>query len=225
MDTPITTESSVVFTVDPEHAALRVSIVFVFIGVWIVLFAVLNGLIASEGVNFLAIVISFGITALLTQQIERVLKKRWPSGRAVEIDQQHVRIVKHQQVQHEVDATQQVNVLMWRFPVTRRARVPKGWYMIACALEQNDHYVPVYTFMSPDDFDRLDATRHFALLQGKKELEKEGRDNMRLIGEQRRLHVAENIRWMEGAEMDAEDFKKFMMRLQEQYPQWMPSVI
>jgi hypothetical protein len=225
MNSTMDSSSPSVYAVDAEHSGLRVSIVFIFIGIWAAIFVVLNTLIASEGVNILAMVVSFAATALLTQQVEKLLKTRWPSGRAVRVEPNQISIVKRNQVQHEIDPAQRVNVLLWRFKIARRSRVPKGWYMVACALEQEDHYIPVYTFMSPSDFDNLNATQHFSLLQSRKELEKEGRDNMRLAGEQRRLHTAENIRWMEGAEMTTDDFKQFIIRLQEQFPQWMPSVI
>ncbi|MBZ0304159.1 MAG: hypothetical protein K8J31_30770, partial [Anaerolineae bacterium] len=182
--------------------------------------------IPSEGLNILAVIIGFVLTAAVTQQIEKMLKIRWPSGRAVQIHDRHIQIVKRAKVEHEIDASQRVNVLLWRFKITRRSRVPKGWYMIACALEQDDHYVPVYTFISPADFDALKANPHFPLLQSKKEMKADsGYSDMRLAGEQRRLHTAENIRWMDGAEMTTEDFKTFLRSLQEQFPQWMPSVI
>lgn len=225
MNNTMETSSPAVFAVDSEHSGLRISIVFIFIAIWAAIFILLNLLIASEGVNILALIISFAVTALVTQQVEKLLKTRWPSGRTVQVAPQQVQIVRKNQVQHEIDPTQRVNVLLWRFKIARRSRVPKGWYMVACALEQEDHYIPVYTFMSPGDFDKLNASAHFPLLQSRKELEKEGRENMRLAGEQRRLHTAENIRWMEGAEMNTDDFKQFILRLQEQFPQWMPSVI
>ncbi len=225
MNSTIENSGTSVYSVDAEHGGLRISIVFIFIAIWIAIFVVVNTLISSEGVNILAMVISFAATALLTQQVEKLLKTRWPSGRAVQVEPNQIRIVKRSQVQHEIDPDQRVNVLLWRFKIARRSRVPKGWYMVACALEQEDHYIPVYTFMSPGDFDNLNATQHFPLLQSRKELEKEGRENMRLAGEQRRLHTAESIRWMEGAEMTTDDFKLFITRLQEQFPQWMPSVI
>lgn len=225
MNSTIESNSGTIFSVDAEHSGLRVSIVFIFIVIWIIVFSVLNSLMTSEGVNILAIVISFGATALLTQQVEKLLKMRWPSGRAVHVEPGHIRIVRKNQVQHEIDPGQRVNVLLWRFKIARRSRVPKGWFMVACALEQEDHYIPVYTFMSPADFDSLNAGPHFPMLQSRKELEKEGRENMRLAGEQRRLHTAESVRWMEGAEMSNADFKQYIMRLQEQFPQWMPSVI
>jgi hypothetical protein len=225
MENTVTTQTPITFAADPEHGALRISIVFIFVFIWAVVFALLNTIIPSEGINILALIVSFVATALLTQQVERQLKERWPSGRTVQIDHGHVRIVKKSQVQHQVDASQRVNVMLWRFRISRRSRVPKGWYMVACALEQDSDYIPVYTFMSPTQFDALNASQHFTILQSKKEAQKEGPGDMRLAGEQRRLHAAESVRWMDGAEVSADDFQQFIRHLQERFPQWMPSVV
>ena len=225
MDQTIQHPIPAVYAVDPEHAGVRLSIVVIFVVVWALIFALLNVLIRNDGINLLALGISFIITALATQQIEKWLKVRWPSGRVVQIDRDHIQIARKSKVQHDIDPGQQVNVLMWRFKISRRSRVPKGWYMLACALEQNEEYVPVYTFMSPSDFDKLDLSQHFTMLQSRKELERDKRENMRLAGAQRRLHAAEQVRWMDGAEMKTDDFKQFIVQLQEQFPQWMPAVI
>jgi len=212
------------FAVDREHGALRLSIVLVFILGWVISFVVLNALIENEGLNILAIVASFGLTALLTQQIEKRLKERWPSGRAVEVENEQIRLVKKDNVQEKIDASQQVNVLLWRFQITRRSRVPKGWFMVACALEQDETYIPVYAFMSPNELDDIITSGQFVLLQSKKERRQQGGD-MRLAGEQRRLHAAESVRWMNGAEMTAEEFVSYVGYLQERFPRWMPSVV
>ncbi len=221
----LTSQTKKAYPVDAEHSGLRIAIVVIFIVCWIILFAILNTLIPSDGLNILAVIISFAATALVTQQLEKVLKSRWPSGRALNITDTHIQVVRGSKIERQIDGSQRVNILLWRFKIARRSRVPKGWYMIACALEQDDSYLPVYTFMSPTDFDNLKTHQQFPLLQSQKELKRDGQPDIRLAGEQRRLHTAEQVRWMEGAEMDAEDFKKFLISLQEHFPQWMPSVL
>lgn len=216
------------FAVDTEHGALRLTIMGIFVAGWLIAYMIFNALIPNQGLNVIAIVISFVITALGTQQIERALKQRWPSGRTITLDGSTIKLIDRNGGQ-EIDAEKQVNVLLWRFAIKRRSRVPKGWYMVACALqqvEQEETYLAVYTFMSPDAFDAL-KTGHFTLLVSQKESEKaEGsRNDLRLMGEQRRLHMAEAARWMNGAEMTNDDFVKFIRQLQEQFPQWMPSVL
>lgn len=215
------------FTVDSEHSALRLSIVAVFLGLWVISFFALNTLIQSEGLNLIAVIVSFLLTAVLTQQIEAGLKKRWPSGRKLQITEQHVTIVGRSGPQQSINAGHQVNVLLWRFKIKRRSRVPKGWFMVACALEQNDVYLPVYTFMSPEQFELLGAPARFTVLLSQKESAPQkgiGQTDLRLAGEQRRLHTAESARWMNGAEMTFDDFSRFIRLLQDQFPQWMPSV-
>ena len=224
MDQSIESKNSIVFDVDREHGALRLSIVVVFISLWIITFLLLNTLIGAEGLSVIAIVVSFVATALLTQQAEKHMKTRWPSGRTIHIDGDKIKLAKKSEVQLTIDADQRVNVLLWRFKINRRSRVPKGWFMVACALEQDENYIPVYAFLSPNDYEDLSKSGQFKLLQSKKELEKQGSD-IRLAGEQRRLHTAESIRWMNGAEMSPEDLKTFLTHLQERFPQWMPSVV
>lgn len=228
MTDQITVDSSAAtYPVDAEHGALRMGVVIVFVAGWIVSFMILNALITNNGLNVIALLGSFIFTAVFTQQMEKVMRQRWPSGRRITIEGQHISVGKGSQVQEQVDAAKQVNVLLWRFKIKRRARVPKGWFMVACALEQDDGYLPVYTFMSPEDCDLLKVPNHFTLLTSKKEQPDQtaGKTDLRLAGEQRRLHTAENARWLNGAEMTKDDFIRYIRQLQEQFPQWMPSVL
>jgi len=229
MDNALNPRTPLKIAVDNEHGALRFTIVIIFIVGWFISFFILNAAIPNEGLNLIAIIVSFAITALFTQQIEKVLKKRWPSGRTVQIDQNTIKVVNKNGGQQSIDGDKQVNVHLWRFAIKRRSRVPKGWLMIACALEQDDAYLPVYTFMSPEQFDGLRNNTRFATLMSQKEASKStggiGQTDLRMAGEQRRLHTAENARWMNGAEMTADDFQNFIKQLQNQFPQWMPSVL
>lgn len=227
MEASLSVPDTLTIPVDPEHSAMRLTVIGLFIAVWVLTFFIINALIPAEGFNVIAIIVSFGLTALLTQQIERALKQRWPSGRVLQAAGERVQIAQRGRVQHEIRTNQQVNVLTWRFEIRRRSRVPKGWYMVACALEQDDTYIPVYTFMSPKDFEQLNAGGHFAHLISRKELNASSggtHGDLRMAGEQRRLHMAESARWHSGAEMTVEDFKRYVSWLQGRYPQWMPAV-
>lgn len=218
---------TVSYPVDAEHSGLRLVIVIVFGILLVITYVLINLVVPNEGLNIIGVLISFVVTALLTQQVEKQLRYRWPSGRKVVVSPDKITVGKGDNIQERIDTDKQVNVLLWRFEIKRRSRVPKGWLMIACALEQDEVYLPVYTFMSPEEYEGTQADRHFTLLTGKKDKENQGvgRTDLRLAGEQRRLHAAENIRWMSGAEMNSEDFKQYLRHLQEQFPQWMPSVI
>ncbi len=227
MNTPLTVPDTFTAPVDPEHSAVRLAVIGLFIAGWALGFFVLNALISSEGLNIIAILVSFALAALTTQQAERVLKRRWPSGRVLQAADGRVQIVQRGQVQQEIRTGQQVNALTWRFAIRRRSRVPKGWYMVACALEQDDVYIAVYTFMPPQAFEQLGAGGHFTPLISRKELNAGGaaQGDLRMAGEQRRLHMAENARWNFGAEMTPDDFKRYVIWLQGRFPQWMPVVL
>ena len=53
---------------------------------------------------------------------------------------------------------------------------------------------------------------------------KEGGD-LRLAGEQKRLHSAEQLRWLQGGEMSREDFVACLRHLHERFPSWMPELV
>ncbi len=217
-------DNKLIIPVDNEHSALRLTVVLTFIGVWIVSFILLSILIPNEGLSLLAILLGFGISYGLTALLERVLKHRWPSGRIVEINQESIKLVKRAELQHEMLSEDPVNTLFWTFKISKRARVPKGWSMLACALEYENDYLSVYTFMSPSQLESFDMARHFKKLisQRKGKRDADAHEDLRLAGEQRRLREAENHRWMYGAEMTPDDFIAYMTRLKNQFPEWMP---
>lgn len=220
----IAVKSSLTIPVDPDHGGLRFAVIVIFVVLVFVLYFLINLILPAEGFNIIALIVALIATYFVLQQIEKRLKQRWPSGRVVEMDEQRVRVGDKGKVQSEIDTEQQVNVLMWRFKIKRQSRVPKGWYVVACSLEQDNRYLSVYTFMPPAQFDQMKIARHFTELVGKKELEKQSMErDLRLAGQQRRLHAAETHRWMEGAEMSIQDFETFIARLQTQFPRWMPS--
>jgi hypothetical protein len=127
-------------------------------------------------------------------------------------------------VQDKINAQEPFSVLMWRFQTKKRSRVPKGWFVIACALEQNDTYLSVYTFASPGDAELLQKRFKFTTLASEKEANAKDvrQDSLRFAGEQRRLRLAETFRWNSGAEMSLADFETFIARLNGQFSQWMP---
>ena len=204
--------------VDPEHAALRLAIIGTFDGLTIVSYLLLNSILQGEGLNIIAILgaLALGIGGM--QLVDGFLKRRWPSGRSLEIAGETVRLVLRGQTQREIDGAQHVNVMMWRFEIKKRARAPKGWYVIALALMQDDIYIPVYTFVSPEDYKMLPYSSQYVKLAARKEAEQD----MRLAGQQRRMLNAEAARWNEGAEITKPDFDAYVAQLTNRFPVWMP---
>jgi hypothetical protein len=217
-----TAQDTLTIPVDREHSAMRLTVVLIFIAVWILSFIILSTVIPNEGLSLLAVLGGFAIAYGTTALTERFLKTRWPSGRAIQIDREGVKMVLKGKVQGEILAEDPANALLWTFKIAKRARVPKGWSMLACSLEFESQYLAVYTFMSPAQLGEYPGADQFKVLAGKRKGKEDAREDLRMAGEQRRLHEAENNRWLFGAEMTPPDFIKYVTRIKAQFPEWMP---
>ncbi|MCE2489275.1 MAG: hypothetical protein J4G17_04790 [Anaerolineae bacterium] len=211
------------FALDPEHGWLRVAMLLIFVGVWLLVFLLGQMLLTIDGSIVISIVAGFAMAAFSAQRLEGPLKQRWPSGRSVSVTDKNIRLLQREQEQESLDTSQEVNVLTWRFRISRRSRVPKGWFMVALALEQDERYIALYTFMSSDDFETLRNHGSFTALQGRRQRKESG--DLRLAGEQKRLHSAEQLRWLQGGEMSREDFSACLRHLRQRFPAWMPELV
>lgn len=217
-------EDRLVIPVDTEHGGIRLVVILTFIAIWVVSFFVVNALIHSEGVGLLAIFVGFPVAYGITALFERFLKTRWPSGRFVEIDKDGVKLKKQDVLQAEILSEDPATTLLWTFKISKRARVPKGWSMLACAVQHENVSLSIYTFMSPAQVESFDMASQFKKLIAprKGKSDDDMREDLRLAGEQRRLRDAENHRWMFGAEMTPTDFMNYLSRLNSQFSEWMP---
>ncbi|MEP7291206.1 MAG: hypothetical protein ABI835_05455 [Chloroflexota bacterium] len=214
--------SALVIPVDKEHSAMRLTIVLIFIAIWIISFIVASIVIPNEGLSLLAVLLGFGVAYALTALLERFLKTRWPSGRVVEIEREGVKLLKKGALQQEMRSEDPVDARLWSFKISKRARVPKGWSMLACALEYENQFLTIYTFMSPSQLETFELAEQFKKLasQRKGKSDADAREDLRVAGEQRRLRDAENHRWMFGAEMIPADFIAYISRIKTQFPEW-----
>ncbi len=202
-----------VIPVDVEHGGLRLVIALIFIGAGIALYLLISALIPAGSLNLIAILGALLGAAGVAYLVESQLKRRWRSGKSVEISDEAV--VLHQPKNNDtVTIDPQVSLTMrWRFRIERRSRVPKGWYMVAAALEQDDQHITVYTLMSPQAYREFDPDERFTALEKAKD--KGDAESLRLAGEQRRLHRAESLRWHEGVEMTHDDFVQYVGYLEK----------
>lgn len=222
-DPPLTKTQETRFALDPEHGGLRLVMLLGFLAVWALVFLAGQALLAMEAAVIISLVAGFAVAALAARRSEGWLRQRWPSGRSVAVADRQILLRRRDREEETLASDQEVNVLTWCFRISRRSRVPKGWYMVACALEQDERYIPVYAFFSPGDFEELTNRRYFTELQGRKQRRQGG--DLRLAGEQKRLHAAEQLRWMQGGEMSREDFTAFLRFLHERFPAWMPELV
>lgn len=219
-------ENAITFPVDAEHTGIRAVGCVTLLGISIGLFLLGSTLTSLPGmiVIFASIIIASAVAFVL----EKYLKYRWPSGRVLEVNGTEIAIRNKNEVERRIDPQQQTNVLIWNFKVKRSARVKKGWHVVGLSLEQEGEYIPVYTFASPDDFEKLPLSEQFTRLE-KPDNRKDKKDKtksvatMRQAGEQRRLHEAEYDRGMFGAELTLAQFTEYLEFLQKNYPKWMIS--
>lgn len=197
------TETTVI-PVDVEHNGLRLVVALVFVVAGIALYVVMAALIPAEVLNLLAILGALLGAAGIAYLTETQLKRRWQSGKSIKISRHVVALHQPRQADAITLNPDQALTLRWRFRIERRSRVPKGWYMVAAALEQDDKHITVYTLMSPQGYAAFDPDGRFTALEKTKESGDAG--SLRLAGEQRRLHRAESLRWHEGVEMTNDDF-------------------
>lgn len=201
---------------------MRLTVIVIFISTWIIGFFIAAAIIPNEGISLLAIIVGFFIAYGASALLERVLKTRWPSGRVVEINADSIKLLKKGVLQQEMLSEDPVDIRLWSFTINKRARVPKGYSMLACALEYETQYLTIYTFMSPAQIETFPTADRFKKLIAprKGKSDDDAREDLRIAGEQRRLRDAENHRWMFGAEMLPDDFITYMTRIKTQFPEW-----
>jgi len=210
------TDTTHVFRVDAEHGNLRLAVAVTFVLSSVICFFILAAVIPAEAVNLIAILGALVLGSLISAAAERALKRRWPSGREIAYQPEQLTLQQHGKPQTQIELNRETQLLQWRFEINKRARVPRGWLMVAMAVRYipDDIYLPVYTLMSPEVFAAFDETNAFVELEKQKENDS---GDLRLAGEQRRLHAAESYRWQEGVEMTNEDFEALYRLLRTQY--------
>lgn len=212
------------FQVDREQSSLRFVIPGIFVGGGILLYFILNLLVASSGLNIIAVLGALIGAAGISYFAEKFLKPRWPSSRVLEMDAEGMRLAKNGQLQVAIGAGDVPQQLKWRFEINKRARIPKGWWMLAYGLETEDRMLVVYTFVSPGHLAASALADDFTVLTGKKARDKSAAAGatLRAAGEDRRLRAAEEVRWVAGAEMTFEEFQAVLALKDKLFPEWEP---
>ncbi len=209
---------------DVEHSALRLAVLSAFIGIAVLTFVISSALLNVD-LALVPIIIALAVGYFASLGIERLLKRTWHSGRTVTVASEGVTLARHGTPEAHILSEDPAEMLRWRFVISRRTRIPKGWSMFACALHIDNTWLAIYTFLPPSQADAFPGSEAFKTLEPLKKSARAdaGRPDLRLAGEQRRLRDAENVRWERGAELSPDDFAACMVALQTHYPQWMES--
>ena len=207
------------FAVDSEHSGIRLVGCFTFAISSLLAFFLLNAIIVGGGL--ITIVLAIFLAVAMTYAADHLSKRFWPSNRAIQFVGDLIHLTKAGKAQSEIDAALTVNILFWHFAVKKHPRVPKGWYVVANALEQDGEYLATYSIVSPDAFQALPLSRLSKQYQ-RKSKRKNAKSDLREAGVDRRLGRAEFIRGEFGAEMSPEDYHAYLEYLADTYPAWMP---
>src|SRR5690554_1123139 len=214
-----------VITVDAEHFKIRLLVPILTIAATaLVHFAgvqVLGALI--DDFSPLCIMLPLDLLVLLGAGtgIERVLKRLMPSKRTARLSDEKVVLSDARRDPSEVREIywdRMVNVNTWYFIIRRRTRVPKGWYCMAAHLLQDETELIFYSFIAPKEAEELPAFNNFVRLRPRKEVETQ--TDLRQLAIQRRLLKLEDARWMDGAEIGADDFRALLAHIEARAAVW-----
>lgn len=211
---------NIAFEVDREHSGVRMVGCATFIIGALLSYLIIGAILPQGGLISIgaAMIIAVG----LTYGADYLTKRYWPSNRHIQFVGDIIQLVNGSKVQGAIDAEQNVNLLMWHFEAKRHPRVPKGWYVVANALEQDGEYIVTYSIVSPTDFEALPLSRLSAKYARKKKRKNEDGRDLREAGNYRRIAQAEFHRGELGAEMSQEDYYAYLDYLADTYTSWMP---
>lgn len=212
-------------TIDAEHGAVRWLVLILTAGLVVLVHLVGTALVRrlAGGISSACIVLPLDVVALVAGglTIESVLKRSIPSHRSATLSDQAliIRDERHRPPRiTRIAWDKTVNVKAWRFTISRRARVQKGWYCMAIYLLQDDEEAVFYTFMPPHEAEAVLHYQRFVRLRPRQEI-RSGTD-LNTVAEQRRLLKLEDARWNDGAELSREDFKALLESLRQHVPDW-----
>lgn len=211
---------SIEFEVDREHSGVRMVGCVAFGFGSLLSYVILSSIIPQGGL--ITIGAALFIAVALTYGADYLTKRYWPSNRFIQFAGDVIKLVSGGKVQGAIDAEQNVNLLMWHFEAKRHPRVPKGWYVVANALEQDGEYIVSYSIVSPTDFESMPLSRLSVRYQRKKKRKNDDGRDLREAGAHRRIAQAEFHRGELGAEMSQEDYYAYLDYLADTYTAWMP---
>ena len=230
---------------DPEHGGLRVAVLAVLMISLLVAFVLvrfaLQQLAAGSALLDFAFVLSCGaavpIALGVTWLAETVMKRVWPSGERVVVDERGVHHTfklednEKEEVTQSVLWSSRINVTRWTFRLRgypragRERRVPDKWLCLACELQQDDTRLIFYTYMPPEPAETYmtrqpaqDGYQQISLATlyseaGARRWEGTTRPDIpsqMLAGPNGRFWLAERRRWLAGVELTPTDFATLM---------------
>ena len=193
------------------------------LGIFVIVPAITNRLGVTEGLSCsLSIIGGVAIGLGATWATERALRAVWPSGRQVITDEESIVLHERSGATTLIKWSEPVDILAWHFVVPKgRGWVAKGWYCVACQLTQAEQTIVPYAFMKPTDGEAVVQGSAFPELISRKHAPAQGNEHqLKQIGEQEPLRMAERNRWENGAEMSPADFVALVAEIKKRASSW-----
>lgn len=221
------------FHADQEHAGLRAVVLLLVVGWFIVGFLSLNALLSrGEGPVAayalpLSCVLGLVLALAMAGLAETLMKRYWPSGRRLVIDDQQLRAWLPGGEEVGLNWSDRVWAVSWTFSLAgyprggRERRLTKQHHCVACQLQQDERRVIVYgylkgkqavTLLGGDAFHRIEPAEYYdrrslRVLRGSNE--RPQLPTSVLTGKDGFYWLAEQRRWTSGIELTPGNFVTF----------------
>jgi hypothetical protein len=181
-------------------------------------------------------VLGLTLALALSAGMEVWLKRIWPSGRSLRLDEEGIHIRGDSANQDVIRRDERVATLNWCFNLQgyrrggREKRLQKKWLCLACQIQQGDTRLIVHAYMPPQKaemwLENESLHRKFHQIQAGDVYEsslgsrlgaptRPVISNDILTGKDGRYWLAERHRWDEGFELTPNDFAIFMNKVTE----------
>lgn len=214
------------YRLDPNHSAARLTVVMltivtILMGMFFLFPAFFRMMDWTNGPWVLySIIGGIGLGIAVARAGEWLAVKFWPSGRELTINDEGLMLTSPGVEPTEIEWAQPVEVTAWYFTIhKRRSWVPRGWYVVAMRFQQGTEniFLP-YTFMAPDIAESMPGFDDFQYLISEKHATSAVQSDLSM--EQADLRLAEDQRYIGGAEMTSRDFSEMVGRVAAYLPNW-----
>lgn len=225
---------------DQEHDAIRYLVLVVLLIGFCLGFTLVGGLLrlllaGSEWYDYSTVLACLGALPVgigLTALAEYYLKRVWPSGRSLQIDEGGVTLKRPNTDDRLIEWDKRFNVLRWTFGLKgyprggKERRVPASWLCLGLQLHQDETKMLLFTFMPPKKAERILEKYNFNVLDPSDIYGNSWREKLSMpsrpeipssviAGRDGRYWLAERNRWYDGLELTAADFETLLERIGE----------
>ncbi len=227
------TANQITLNADQEHGGLRAVVLLLVAGWFVIGFLFFNailgqgdGLAASYAFP-LSCILGLVLALVVAGLAEVMMKRYWPSGRRVVVDDDQLRAWLPDGETVDLDWSKPVWAIKWTFSLAgyprggRERRLTKKHHCLACQLQQDDQRVIIYGYLKgdqatslaeEDEFQRIEPADYYdrrplRFLRG-------GNERPQLpasvfTGKKGPFWLAEQRRWTMGIELTPKDYLTF----------------